>query len=190
MTQVYTTTYEIIGDGIPLADAWYQQVNAARAAQWAFVERVGARGFRPSSFGGGISSIIFEGELPAGWKQLRGKNMVKGEAWPSSSKAGLKIKRRIEELPCCPSVEELARDFGYSPTSMPIDSHRGTIHFPTEMQVSHPVQRSFLRIPRYAGDEFEPDGTRLRAIPESELMKAVEDHNAEAKRLREAEEAA
>ena len=65
-----------------------------------------------------------------------------------------------------------------------MDYNRGVIYFPTEMRVHYPETRTFLRLPRFDGDGFEPDPEQLRAIPESELMQAVEAHNAEARRLK------
>ncbi len=187
MSRIYTTTYEIIGAGSAKAKPHYDSIEAARKAQWEYVESVGATGFRPSH-NGGVRSLFFDGDtMPKGWRKI-GSQGRKVEAVPGrAAKIGKHLERELDALPCAPMPTDLAAAFGYSPSEMAIDPERGTIYFPTEMQLSFPTSRIFLRLPRFAGDGFTPDETLLRAIPESELMKAVEDHNAEAKRLREAQ---
>lgn len=183
MSKVYVTTYEVIGDGHALAAKHYDEIEAATEAHWAFVEDIGGVGFRPEH-SGGVSSVLFT-ETPKGWRKL-GQQGDKIEATPNrGTKAGKEMADRIASLPRTPRPDALAAAFGYSPSQLAMDSERGTIYFPTTLRVAHPQPRTFLRIPRFDGDGFTPNDTMLRAIPESELMKAVEDHNAEARRLRE-----
>jgi hypothetical protein len=187
MSQVFTTTYEVIGAGIPIAEAWQEEVANARREQMEMAEEMGGCGIRPDH-NGGVRSVFFE-ELPHGWRRI-GADRDKIEAVPrKGTKAGEYLTAALASLPEAPNPSKLARRLGYDPTEMAIDSKRGTIHFPSELTVVHPTRRIFLRLPRFEGDGFTPDETLLRAIPESQLMKAVEDHNAEAKRLREGAEA-
>lgn len=176
---VFVTTYEVIGDGLPIAAEHFAEVKAAKAAHWQFVESVGGIGFRPTSCGGGLRSVFFT-DVPTGWRKI-GKDRDNIECVPhKSSFAGRGIAKVIGALPTAPDAINLARKLGYTPNEMAMD---GTcIFFPTTLQVSFPAERAFLRLPRFAGDKFEPDPAILQALPESEFMKALEDHNAEARR--------
>lgn len=183
MPSVYVTTYEVIGAGLPLAAEFYAEVEAARKEHWEFAERVGGVGFRPAHWGS-IASVLFD-TLPDGWRQI-GRDRDRIEAVPrKTSKAGKALAEAMRALPVTPKGGSLAGKLGYNPREMACDGNK--IYFATELQVAHPTERTFVRIPRFANDGFEPDPATLRALPESEFMKAVEDHNAEAKRLREAE---
>ena len=178
------TTYEVVGEGIAKADAFYAERQVALDAQWAWIEGVGGSGFRPAH-DGGLRSVFFDGPIPKGWRSI-GKQGGKTEAQPRlSTKSGKAIRADMSALPCQPRPDALASALGYSPREMAIDSARGTIYFPTELRLDFPVARTFVRLPRFSGDGFDPDAAILRALPESEFMKALEDHNAEAKRQRE-----
>lgn len=177
---VYVTTYEIIG-AHELADDYYARIDAAREAQWAFVIEIGGVGFRPGH-NGGVQSLFF-GTLPTGWREV-GRDRERIEARPrKGSKIGKELAARIAALPCAPQSHELASAYGYNPKEWAIDG--GRIYFPTDLRTEFPERRTFLRLPRFANDGFEPDEALLRALPESQFMLAVELHNAEAKRLRE-----
>lgn len=185
---VYTTTFEMIGEGRAQADRYEQQKRDAAGEQWAFVKEVGGSGYCPSAWNGALQSVLFDGELPEGWRRI---GTVKGKtnAVPkASTKAGKGWLAKIAALPCKPLPTSLAADLGYNPASFAMDGF--SIYFPTEIRVEHPETRHFLRLPLQAGDGFEPDLQRLKPIAERELMKAVEDHNAEARRLREVEPSA
>lgn len=183
MSTVFVTTYEVIG-ALELARAHYDAVDAARAAHWDFAMEIGGEGYRPS-YNGGLLSIFFT-ELPAGWKKVSTHN-GKIEAVPlKSTKAGKTVAQRISDLPLAPSAGNLASSYGYKPPHFPISE--GKIYFPSEMFLKFPRDRIFLRLPRFAEDCFEPNEANLRAIPESEFMAAIEAHNAEARRRREAKE--
>ncbi len=187
MSRIFTTTYEVIGEGVAIANGYYAEIEAARKEHWAFVESVGGDGFRPAH-DGGLRAVFFA-ELPKGWRKVgrEGKHI---EAVPyKTSAAGKELVQRIRSLALAPRPHQLASSLGYSPSEMALDPDRGTIYFPTEIRVSHPEERTFLRLPRFATDGFEPDPAILRELPESALMLAIETHNAEAKRQREAEPA-
>jgi hypothetical protein len=184
MGAIYVTTYEIVGEGLVRASAHYAAIDQAKKAHWQFAESVGGAGFRPDH-NGGVRSVLFDGELPTGWRNI-GRDRGKIEAVPRlSTKAGKAASIAMRGLPRAPQPQALAALFCYSPSTFAMDPDRGTIYFPTELRTGHPAPRSFLRLPRFEGDGFTPDETVLRALAESDLMKAVEDHNAEAKRLRE-----
>lgn len=188
MSRVYVTTYEVIGAGIPLAEDHAAAIDNARAIQWAYSQQIGGAGFRPSH-NGGVRTILFD-TLPKGWRKV-GLDRGKIEGVPrKDSKAGKEIAASIAALPEAPQPHHLAAALGYNPSEMALDSERGTIYFPTTVDVSFPTKRYFVRLPRFDRDGFDPDANILRAIPESELMKALEDHNAEARRRREEKEAA
>lgn len=181
---VYVTTYEIIGQ-YELADDYYARINAAREAQWGFVREIGAIGFRPSH-DGGVTTLFFR-TLPTGWRKVGG-DRENIEARPrKGSKIGNELAARISALPRAPQSHELAAAYGYDPKQWAVDG--GRIYFPSDVTTGFERRRFFLRLPRFAEDGFEPDEARLRAIPESELMAAIEAHNAEAKRRREAHNA-
>lgn len=180
MSKVFVTTYEIIG-ARHLAQAHYAAIDAARDAHWSFVSEVGGVGYRPGH-NGGLSSVFFE-SLSEGWRKV-GFHDGKVEARPlKNTKIGKALARKINDLRRAPQAPSLAGSYGYNPRHFPIDG--GSIYFPSEIQVKFPDERIFLRIPRFADDGFEPDETNLRAVPESELMAAIEAHNAWANRLRE-----
>ena len=180
MTQVFVTTYEVIGK-FEATDDHYDAIKHARLLQCDFITDVGGVGFRPSH-DGGLRSVMFE-TLPPGWRQI-GMDKGKIEALPlKSTKIGKEMVAQIDALPKAPRATDLAARFGYNPKEFAIDG--GTIYFPTELKITFPTKRIFLRLPRFTGDDFEPNEAHLRAIPESEFMAAIEAHNAEAKRQRE-----
>jgi|GEM_PF-2220643 len=180
MSKVFVTTYEVIG-ALELAHAHYAAVDAAKASQWAYVEELGGSGFRPSH-SGGMRSIFFE-SVPAGWRKI-GSDNGKIEALPlKSTKIGKAAAAKIASLNSAPLPHDLASSYGYNPPHFAIDG--GKIYFASELRVTFPADRIFLRLPRFAEDGFEPNEAHLRALPESEFMAAIEAHNAEAKRLQE-----
>lgn len=185
MSTVYVTTYEVVGSGLAVVADFYSRVEAAKAAHWTFAESVGGVGYRPNR-SGGMRSVFFPGELPAGWRKT-GAEGGKTEAVPrKGTTAGKALHNQLAAMPVMPQASDLAEQLGYAPSELAIDRHRGTIYFPSELRVKFPTQRAFVRLPRFSGDGFEPDASILVALPESDFMKAVEDHNAEARRQREA----
>lgn len=180
MSKVYVTTYEVIG-ACDLARAHYDAIDAACEAQWAFVYEVGGKGYRPDH-AGGLRSVFFD-EVPAGWRKI-GLDQGMAEAVPrKSTLIGKAAMQRIAALPRAPQSHDLAARYGYNPPHFAIDG--GKIYFATDIALTFPAERIFLRLPRFADDGFEPNEAHLRALPESELMAAIEAHNAEAKRQRE-----
>lgn len=177
MNKVFVTTYEVIS-ALEIAHAHYAAIDAAKQAHRDFITEVGGAGYRPSHHGG-LRTVFFE-QLPAGWRKF-GFDGAKVEAVPlKSTKVGKAMAERIAALPLAPRSGDLASSYGYSPPHFAIDG--GTIYFPTELRVKFPVERIFVRLPRFAEDGFEPDETILQAIPESQFMAAIEAHNFEARR--------
>lgn len=184
---VHVITFEIIGDGRQLADTFEAEKSEARSTFWAFVHEVGGTGYRPGH-NGTLRSVFFDCELPQGWRAIDKVNGLT-EALPArNTKVGKALRDRYGDLPEMPQASRLARDLGYSPSFMPISN--GKIYFPSEVRVTFPTERHFLRLPLTADDGFKPDDSLLRELRESEFMRAVEDHNAEARRQKEAEAAA
>ena len=179
---VHITTFEIIGEGRPIADEFEAAKTAAKTSFCAFAQYVGGVGYRPGS-NGQLRSVFFADELPQGWKMI-GQERGMIEAMPKkSTKAGIALRERYADLPEIPQASQLARDLGYSPNFMPTGN--GKIYFPSELRVRIPTERHFLRLPLTAEDGFAPDAARLIEVLESEFMRAVEDHNAEVRRQRE-----
>lgn len=176
---VYVTTYEIIG-AHHLADDYYARRNAAHGAQWNFVRGIGGVGFRPNH-GGGVQTVFFKA-LPTGWLKV-GQDGDRIEARP---RKGSLFGTALAGLPCVPQVDELASSYGYNPKELAIDDSKGVIYFPSLISTGFSARRHFLRLPRFKNDGFEPDVALLRAVPESELMAAIEAHDAEKIRRHEA----
>lgn len=182
MSEIYKTHYEVIGKGLEISLAHFAKIEEARKAHWKFVEEVGGKGLRQHRQGG-LRSVFFAA-TPIGWRKI-GKHGDNIEAVPSKGTVmGKAIAKRIDDLPRAPEPHVLAGKLGYNPSSMAIDLERGVICFPVAFEITWPEKRHFLRLPRTSDDGFEPDETILREIRESEVMRIVEDHNAEARRLR------
>lgn len=182
--KVFVTTYEVIGTGIPIYQEFEAKRKATNEAGHDLADEFGAQGFRPFASCGRPRTMIFKDNLPKGWRKI---GMVDGmvEAVPNKgTKAGKEAQQRMSAIEAAPEAMHLAGQLGYNPREMAMDGF--SIYFPTALAVAHPEPRFFVRIPRTAGDGFEPDPAILRALPESEFMKAIEDHNAEAARTREA----
>jgi hypothetical protein len=183
MSTVFVTTYEVTG-ALDVARAHYAAIDAAIRKQWAFISDVNGIGFRPDSKGG-IRSVLFH-DLPPGWRKI-GTEKGDIEAVPhKGSNLGKVAATKLSELPRAPQPHDLASAFGYNPPHFAIDN--GRIYFATDCIVTFPSERIFLRLPRFVDDGFMPDEDRLRAIPESEFMTAIEAHNAEAKRKRKSQQ--
>lgn len=180
MTQVYKTHYEVIGAGLDISKRHFAEVAAARDAHWHFAKSVGGVGYRPNGHGG-LRSVFFS-EVPTGWRKI-GSDRGNVEAVPNRKTAeGRLLSKQIAELPNAPEPGDLASQLGYNPSILTLDPERGIIYFPIAIEITWPETRHFLRLPRTAIDGFQPDEEILREVRESEFMRIVEDHNAEARR--------
>lgn len=180
MSSIFMTTYEVNEAGASIIAEHRAAINAYMARCWAIVEEIGAKGFQPAYRG--IRSIIFKGQssadTPEGWRYLErdpDKSGVIRCVPRKTSKAGRALAERLASVGPLPRGEEVASEFGWSPPVMAMDGNR--IFFPVQQSVELPEPRHFLRLPRFEGDNWQGhDG--LTAIPESEFMRALEEHNA------------
>lgn len=183
MTAVHVTTYEVVGDGIALADEHYAQLRAARAAHWAVATKFGAHGYRPSSGGGGIYTLFFKGSEPPAGFRLVGRV---GESVECAPRKGSKVGNDALAAFSAPGLRSpsdcaLAAMFGFH--EMPTDGR--SLFFATSTRVLAPSPRTFLRLPRTATDGW-PGHEHLMEVPESTFMLALETHNAAARAAKEA----
>lgn len=155
-----------------------------KKAHQEFVREVGGAGYQPG-WEQGVIAVLFE-RLPAGWRQTGAESGMVRAVPRKSIRGGKALFDRMKALPPLRAPEKLASDYGYKPGELPIQGR--SIYFATALRVTFPAERIFLRIPRTACDGFEPNEAHLRAVPESEFMAAIEAHNAEAQRQREATE--
>lgn len=183
MSQIVKIHYEIVRAGLEISTAHFEECAAAKRAHWQFVDEVGGSGLRPTGHGG-LRSVFFK-TLPPNWRKIGSRDQLI-EAIPSKTSAtGKALAKQIAELPQAPEPSILAGKLGYGPNQLVIDGDRGIIYFPTAVELTFPTKRHWLRIPRTLDDGFEPDPAILAECRESEFMRAVEDHNAEARRQQE-----
>lgn len=176
MTDVFKVPYEIVGAGIPIAEKFYAEIDAAMKDRWEFITSLGADGYRPG-WQGTIRSLLFK-EVPDGWRKI-GTDQGRAECIPhKGSKAGKEIARRIADAPRVTPENDLAYLFGWEGRS-PFDGR--LLYHAAVTKMEFPRVRYLMRIPREANDGFVPPDT-LVEIKQSEYAKAFEDHN-EAVRL-------
>lgn len=184
MAKVFVTTYEVTEAGLPIMEPFLASCQAYRAAGMAVAEQFGASGFRPTRHGP-PRTLMFKGssraDVPEGFKYVqREKDTI--ECSPlRTTKAGKVAHAALLTIGRRPDGAELAEQFGWSPSQMAMDG--SSIYFPTTLSVELPRPRHFLRLPRFEGDGWTQHPA-LVAIPESEFMRAIEDHNAAAKALK------
>lgn len=184
MSKVDIKVFEIIGPALTETESYYTEKREAKEAHWAYVKQVGGVGYRPSHHGH-IDTVFFHADsVPTGWRRVKARQGVErghAECRPNlATKAGKIAGQQLGEQPVIPSASDLGKLLGYNPNSWAIDGI--TIYFPTELTVTFPVTRKFLRLPCFDGDGFVPDPTRLLALRKWEFEKAVEEHNEEARR--------
>jgi len=171
---IYVTSYEVIDDGVAVAAKHYAEIDAARRSYWEFAKSKGAKGFRPTDTGV-RSLLVAPSEVPVGWRSV-GSDRGLTEIVPRrTTRVGKEALEEIRALPRSPTDSDLADLFGWNPPELPLDGYR--IYFPTSVRISLPADRYFLRLPRFANDGW-PGDPRLKEIPESTLMLAIEGHNA------------
>jgi len=171
MPDVFKTPYEIVGEGIPIAEAFYAERDAAASEVWKLVEALGADGYRPG-WGGTIRSLLFK-ELPANYRQI-GRDKDRVECVPhKGTKAGKNLAKVISGAVRIPDEQKLADAFGWEGRS-PCDGTR--IYWATVTRMELPSVRYLMRLPRTTDDGFVPPATLIE-IKQSEYAKAFEDHN-------------
>lgn len=179
--EVFKEAYEIIGEGLPIAEAFFAEREAAEKAQWEIVEAFGAKGYRPGH-GGNMRSLFFE-TLPENFRRI-GREGGLIECVPHKGRTGGKdAAAKLASGPIVTPSHKLADKFGWQGRS-PFDGR--LIYYATATKIELPSVRYLLRLPRLIDDGFVPPEA-LRLMPMSEFMRAFEDHNTAAKALREAE---
>lgn len=188
MGNVTRTYYEIIGDGIAIAESHYAKVEARRAAGFEIAQSYNAKGFRPS-LGRGIVHLIFaDGVSPEGFSKVK-KEPEGHWSWKPDRRtaAGRAIAEKLADYECAPDDDDLVSGLGASQASLPTDGR--SIYFPTAVRVHFPAPRYFVSIPREIGDGWSPPAV-LQEIKTSEFMAAIEAHNAAARAMKAKGEAA
>lgn len=179
MSNVVIATYEAVGEGADLCAEHFDAVSAARVSWFALCKEFGAVAFRPGHDGRPPRSFLFVGaEPPAGWVLVGRPERDKVEAKPhKGTKIGKAALAKLDALLAAPSDHQLTGTFGYH--DMPTDGR--SIYFATATEITFPTRRFFLRFPIAEGSSWRA-GAGLAEVRESDFMRALEDHNAEAKR--------
>lgn len=176
--EVWKEAYEVVGAGIPLAEAFYAEHKEQSRLLWAAVEAFGASGYRPSH-DGGIRNLLFK-EVPSNFRVV-GKNEKYFECVPHKGRAGGKeLAERIAELPRVTPEHRLSDLFGWGGRS-PLDGYN--IYYAAASKLELPSVRYLLRLPRQLDDGWAAPDT-LKLIPMSEYIRAFEVHNAEVAKLK------
>ncbi len=171
---VFVTTYEVNEAGMPLIEQHNAAVAAWKKKGWALVDELGADGFQPGW--GGIRAILFKEGAPTGWRVLERDPRGAVRCVPrKTSKAGKELAKRLGEVGPMPRGEDAAALFGWAPPEMASCGNK--IYFPTAQTIELPSPRHFIRLPRFPKDNW-PGHEGLNELPESELMRAIEAHNA------------
>lgn len=185
MSTMYKEVYEITGSAAKKkAEAFSARQQAARDAHWKIINDVGGEGYRPSYYGG-IKSIMFaKDKVPPTFRRT-GWDKGLAECVPLlKSKAGKELAERFKAAPKIEDFRSFADEFGWKGRSpMGTDGGRGCIYFATGVSVRHPRVRYFLQFPRTLKDGWKaPPGLKL--VRESDMLRAIEDHNAAAKKAK------
>lgn len=180
---IFVTTYEMLGSAAEAAEKHFASIREARAEWWALAKKYGARGFRPGHYGAPPMALIFEGkDPPAGFRYWGRPDANTVECKPhKATKVGRAAAADLAALKRTRSDADLAADFGW--TEWPTNGR--TLFYATCSEVALPTKRYFLRLPRFADDGWTAS-EGLKEIPESELMRAIEDHNAAVRAVKEA----
>lgn len=185
MTQVLTCTYEVTGSAaVARVDMHYGAVRVAHDEWYALAKEFGATAVRPGYGGKPPRTFCFNGDdPPSGWLYVSRPERGKVEAKPhKGTKIGKAAAAKIVGLHPAPSDEACACEVANF-TGMPSDGR--SVYFATLVRTMQPTVRYFVRLPRTDGDGWAvPDG--LTEVPESELHRAIEAHNAAALKAREA----
>lgn len=175
---VFVTPFEVVGDGVAIAEAFYSERYAVRKAQFEIVDQFGAEGYRPSH-DGGIRSLFFK-ELPEGWREV-GSHMGNIEALPrKTTKVGKAAQKRLDEAPRMQIEEKLAALLGWD---IGMVCTGRSLYHATATKLAFPRVRYLVSIPCHDADEWTPPAS-LKELTQSEYRLAFHEHNAEAERQR------
>lgn len=173
-----------------LCDDHWRKVDEARKAQWAYATAQGAVGLR-NDHGGHIQTLFFpDGKpVPDGWapipltwkRQPVGKDQIECRPAPRGAAGVARLKEIQQDVPRVPPASALTTAFGWKADGEVFSD--GTIKFATATRLTKPKAATFLTYPRHKGDRWTVPRD-LREVRQSEVMKAIEDHNACVARLR------
>lgn len=181
---VFKEHYEITGtDALAKARAFETEREKAFEAHWALVKDLGGVGFRPDH-GGQIKSVMFKnvnGKTPSGWRKIGTENGNLECAPARNTAAGRALTKKMALVMRNPSWRTFADGFGWegrSPMAQSSGRRLGMlIYFGGGLSIDMPRKRFFLIFPRTLDDGWvAPQG--LTQIRESEMLRAIEDHNA------------
>lgn len=176
---VFKCLYEVPADH-PAVAAHCAAVDVAAAATRAYVESVGALGYRTSSWSGSLASVIFaDGAFPPEhWKILdREWHPTAAKAYaciPKKTKAAEAVREAFDAVPAIPQTDRLAIALGWS-GAQPTDGRK--IHFATVQRLTEPTPRVIVQIPRQIDDGWTPPDF-FTEITVSQHMAAIAAHNA------------
>jgi hypothetical protein len=177
---VFREVYEIVGASEKKrAQVFITKQTASLNAQWDVCRALGAKAFRPSH-DGTMRSLLFAPPLKVrlGLRRI-GTDRGHIEYQPSlNTKAGRAIAKQLAEAPRVESLREFANTFDWHGRSpMSTEHGRGIIYFCAGVHVRKPKERFFVTFPRELKDGWKaPKGLKL--VRESDMLRAIEDHNA------------
>lgn len=175
---IFKEFYEVTGVAKKRAKAFAAERQRATAAQWKLVTSLKAKGYRPGPSGGIRSLFFVEGAWRPDGLRKTGRDMGCIEFEPCLNvKAGKELRARLDAAPRVPSWRAFADTFGWKGRSpMASEEGRGRIYFCGGVRVVKPRERFFLTFPRELKDGWKPP-SGLKLVRESEMLRAIEDHN-------------
>jgi len=191
---VFKEYYEMTGAAaLKLARAHADKQQKARDAHWKLINELKADGYRPSHEGR-IKTLLFappsganaKSAVPPGMRYV-GKDVVDGKirleyAPARNTKSGRELAKKFSEVDRIESWSSFADAFGKFEGRSPIGEGSGSrtgflIYHCHGVHVRKPRERFFLVYPRELKDKWKaPPGLKL--VRESDMLRAIEDHNA------------
>lgn len=186
MSDVFISTYQIIGAGCAMADAHWAEYERVQKTHFEFMEARGAAAYR-QGHSGRVYSLFFDTDhdpLPGyrgtGNKKFQNEKWLEEKVPRGNSKIGRDLQKSFDATEKLPSYMDLASQFGWTlPRIYPGSGSK--VYFPTLCYVSLPNKVTFLRLPRKANDGWQCPKDLLTAIPEDKLMLYFHEHNLLAK---------
>lgn len=199
---VFKEYYEITGKAaLAAAREHAAGQQAARDAHWELINKHKADGYRPTN-DGLVKSLLFAPRpdakipknVPAGMRYV-GKDVVDGkvrlEYEPArNTKAGRELAKEFAGVARISSWRAFADAFGGFGGRSPMGEGSGSrtgfiVYYPGAVHLSNPKERFFLTYPRELKDKWVPP-KGLKLVRESDMLRAIEDHNAIAAEKRKA----
>lgn len=180
MSDVFVTTYQVVGDGRALAAAHWAEHERVQETHLAFMTERGALAYRPGR-SGRVRTLFFD-KAPGSAYRSTGDKQFRNGKWleeyhpRGNTKAGRDLWKVFEATERLPNAMDLVTQFGWEADSVYPDSG-SKVYFPSLCRVSIPSDITFLRLPRKGGDGWDRPKRLLTAIPEDELMLFFYNHN-------------